>query len=234
MALVLVAGAQPADEHLALAAIELLQVLVLGADLLRQVGRGRDQLVRLQGLLSGVGLQVGGAERGHARQAALDRRSPLPFAHVARYRRRGGGGRGGGLPFGRGTGTPHGLTHVGLVGPFAELLYRFGQHGVPGQGGLGGEVLPALGAAVDPLGVVLAPVVLDAAHAVAVPAGDCDRIIGEVKTHGAVELLLSPQLGAHAGGEDREKITSGAVKEERLVWTDRETVLSVEGRAGRG
>jgi len=205
VALVLVAGAKPAHEHPALAAVELLQVLVLRADLLRQVGGGRDQLVRLQGLLGGVGLQVRGAERAHARQAALDRRPLRPLAHVARHLRRGegggGGGRGGGLPFGsgRGASVAHGLPHVGRAGPFAELLHGLGQHGVPGQGGLGVEGLPALGAAVAPLGVLLAPVVLDAAHAVAVAAGDGGRVVGEVQTHRAVELLLGPQFGAHGG-----------------------------------
>lgn len=59
VAFVLVAGAQPADEHLTLATEELLQVLVLGADLLGQVARGCDELVLLQGLLGLVGLQVG-------------------------------------------------------------------------------------------------------------------------------------------------------------------------------
>ena len=62
MAFVRAAGAQPADEHLALATVELLQVLVLGADLLSQVACGWDQLVLLQGLLGLVGLQVGLAE----------------------------------------------------------------------------------------------------------------------------------------------------------------------------
>lgn len=56
---VLVAGAQPADEHLTLATEELLQVLVLGADLLSQIARGGNQLMLLQGLLGLVGLQVG-------------------------------------------------------------------------------------------------------------------------------------------------------------------------------
>lgn len=59
VAFVLVAGAQPADEHLTLATEELLQVLVLGADLLGQIARGCDELVLLQGLLGLVGLQVG-------------------------------------------------------------------------------------------------------------------------------------------------------------------------------
>lgn len=59
VAFVLVAGAQPADEHLALAAVELLKVLVLGANLLSQIARGCDQLMLLQGFLGLVGLQVG-------------------------------------------------------------------------------------------------------------------------------------------------------------------------------
>lgn len=82
VAFVLVTGAQPADEHLAMAAEELLQVLVLGADLLGQIARGYDELVLPQGLLGLVGLQVGFAVRAHAHQAALDRLSLLAFAHV--------------------------------------------------------------------------------------------------------------------------------------------------------
>lgn len=84
------------------------------------------------------------------------------------------------------------------MGPFAELLYGLSQHGVPGQGGLWAEGLTTLWAAVDPLGIVLAPVVLDATHAVAVPTGDGDRIIWEVQTHGAVKLFLCPQFSTHA------------------------------------
>lgn len=83
VAFVHVAGAQPADEHLALATVELLQVLVLGADLLSQVARWWDQLMLLQGLLGLVGLQVGLAEGAHTHQAALDRLSLFTFAHVA-------------------------------------------------------------------------------------------------------------------------------------------------------
>lgn len=47
MAFVLVAGAQPADEHLALSAEELLQVFVLGADLFGQVACWWDELMLL-------------------------------------------------------------------------------------------------------------------------------------------------------------------------------------------
>ena len=54
-----------------------------------------------------------------------------------------------------------------------------------------------MGAAVYPLGVILAPVVLDAAHAVAVSTGDGDWIIREIQTHRAVELLLCPQFSTH-------------------------------------
>ena len=96
MALVQVTGAEPADEDLALATEELLQVLVLGADLLGQVARGCDELVLLQGLLGLVGLQVGVAVGAHTHQAALDRCSSIPFAHVAGHC---GGGE---LPFGFG------------------------------------------------------------------------------------------------------------------------------------
>ncbi len=59
VAFVLVAGAQPADERLTLATEELLQVLVLGADLLGQIACGWDKLMLLQGLLGLVGLQMG-------------------------------------------------------------------------------------------------------------------------------------------------------------------------------
>lgn len=84
-----------------------------------------------------------------------------------------------------------------MEGPFAELLHSLGQHGVSGQGRLRAEGLAALGAAVNPFGVILGPEVFDAGHAVAVSAGYGDRIIGEIKTHGAVELLLRPQLPTH-------------------------------------
>lgn len=197
MAFVLVAGAQPADEHLTLAAEELLQVLVLGADLLSQVAGGRDELMLLQGLLGLMGLQVGLAVRAHAHQAAFDRPPPLSFANVASHRRGGEllfGSRRGGC---KATGASQRLTHVSFEGPFAELFHSLSQHGVPGQGGLRAEGLAALGATVDPFGVVFAPVVLDAGHAVAVSTGDGDRIIWEFQTHGAVKLLFCPQFGAH-------------------------------------
>lgn len=86
---VLVASAQPADEHLALATEELLQILVLGADLVGQIARGCDELVRLQVLLGLVGLQVGLAVGAHAHKAALDCGFLFSFAHVAGYGRRG-------------------------------------------------------------------------------------------------------------------------------------------------
>ena len=96
VALVLVAGAQPADVHLARATVELLQVLVLRADLLGQLARGGDELVLLQLLLRVVGLQAGLTVRAHARQAALHRRPPRSPADVAGHRR-GGQLRPGGL-----------------------------------------------------------------------------------------------------------------------------------------
>lgn len=61
-----------------------------------------------------------------------------------------------------------------------------------------------MGTAVDPLGVILAPVVLDAGHAVAVPTGDGDWIIGEVQAYRAVELLLCPQLTTHPDTVERK------------------------------
>lgn len=204
VAFVLVAGAQPAHEHLAVAAEELLQVLVLDADLLGQVAGGRDELVLPQGLLGLVGLQVGLAVRRHAHQAALDGLSLLPLAHVARHRRRGElrlGSGGGGAP----AGAPRGLAAVRFEGVFAELLHGPCQHGVPGQGGLGAESLAALRAAVDPFGVILAPVVLDAAHAIAMPTGDGDGIVGELQTHRTVELLLCPQFSTHPDAEGGRK-----------------------------
>lgn len=85
MSFVLVAGAEPADEHLTLSTEELLQILVLGADLLGQIARGRDEFVLLQGLLGLVRLQVGFTVRAHAHQAALDRRSLFSLAHVTRH-----------------------------------------------------------------------------------------------------------------------------------------------------
>lgn len=83
MVFVLIAGAQPADKHLALATEELLQVLVLGADLLRQIAGRRYELMLLERLLGLVRLQVGLAEGAHARQAAFHGGTLLPFAHVA-------------------------------------------------------------------------------------------------------------------------------------------------------
>lgn len=59
-----------------------------------------------------------------------------------------------------------------------------------------------MGAAVNPLGVILAPVILDAGHAVAVPTGDGDWIIGEIQAHGAVKLLLCPQFTTHGDNKD--------------------------------
>lgn len=55
-----------------------------------------------------------------------------------------------------------------------------------------------MGAAVDPAGVILAPVVLDAVHAVTVTAWDGNRIIWELQTYRAVKLLLCPQFSAHS------------------------------------
>lgn len=204
MAFVLVAGAQPAHEHLAVAAEELLQVLVLDADLLGQVAGGCDELVLPQGLLGLVGLQVDLAVRRHAHQAALDGLSLLPLAHVACHRRRGElrlGFGGGGAP----AGASCGLAAIRFEGVFAELFHSPCQHGVPGQGRLGAESLAALGAAVDPFGVILAPVVLDAAHAIAMPTGDGDRIVGELQTHRTVELLLCPQFSTHPDAEGGRK-----------------------------
>lgn len=132
VAFVLVAGAEPADKRLALAAAELLQVLMLGADLLGQIARGCDELVLIQGLLGLVRLQVGFAVGAHTHQAALHRRPRLSFTHVTRHC----GGRQ--LPFGLGfggggspTGAPHRLTHVRDVGSLAKLLHSIGQHCVP-------------------------------------------------------------------------------------------------------
>lgn len=199
MTFVLVAGAEPADEHLALAAAELLQVLVLGADLLGQIACGRDELMLIQGLLRLVRLQVGFAVGAHTHQAALHCCSLLSFAHVTWHC------RGGQLPFGFGfrggspTGAPHRLTHIRNMDSLAKLLHSISQHSVPGKGGLRAEGLAALGAAVDPFGVVFGPVILDAAHAVTVPTGDGNWIIGEVQAHGAVKLLLCPQLTTHGG-----------------------------------
>lgn len=192
--LVMVAGAQPADEHLALAAVELLQVLVLGADLLGQVAGGRDELVGFEGLLGLVGPQVGVAEGAHTHQAALHRRTLLSFAHVARHDCAGQGDSGSLCPP---TGAPNRVSYLRFEGPLTELLHRLSQHGIPRQGGLGAEGLAALGAAVDSFGFILGPEVLDAGHAVAVPTGDGDRIVWKVETHGAVKLLLRPQLGTH-------------------------------------
>lgn len=194
MVLVLVAGAQPADEHLAVAAEELLHVLVLRADLLRQVADGRDELVLLEGLLGLVGPQVLLAEGAHARQAAPHRRALLLLAHVAQHGRRGQPGFGGGS---NAPCAPDRVPHRGVEGSLPQLLHCLGQHGVSGQRGLGAEGLAALGAAVDPFGVILGPEVPDACHAVAVSAGDGDRVVGQVQTHGAVKLLLRPQLGTH-------------------------------------
>lgn len=85
VAFMLVAGAQPADECLALAAEELLQVLVLGADLLGQVTGRCNEFVLLQGLLGLVRLQVGFTVGAHAHQAAFDCLSLSPLTHVAGY-----------------------------------------------------------------------------------------------------------------------------------------------------
>lgn len=60
-------------------------------------------------------------------------------------------------------------------------------------------------AAVDPFGVILSPEVLDAVHAVAVPTGDGDRILWQIETHGAVKLLLRPQLATHNDAVERNK-----------------------------
>lgn len=102
---------------------------------------------------------------------------------------------------------------------FAQLLNSFSQHGVPGQGGLGAEGLTALGAAVDPLGVILAPVVLDAGHAVAVPTGDGDWIIWEIQTHRAVKLLLCPQFPTHG-----DSVEHSHRKKQVGRWEKREMV----------
>lgn len=138
-----------------------------------------------------MGLAVG----AHTHQAALDCSSFFIFAHVTWY------DRGGKLLFGE----SHGLTHFRFEGSFAELLHSLCQHGVPGQGGLGAEGLTALGAAVDPFGVIFSPVVLNAGHAVAVTARDGDRIIWQIQTHGAVKLLLCPQLCTHNAVNEKKK-----------------------------
>lgn len=127
------------------------------------------------------------------------------------------------------------------MGPFAELLHSLSQHGVSGQGGLGAEGLAALGAAVDPLGVILAPVVLDAAHAVAVSTGDGDWIIREIQTHRAVELLLCPQFSTHfythseksGKKQNRRRERSRDVKRSGCLVSQEENAVS-QVRAGRG
>ena len=209
MVLVLVTGAQPAHKNLALATVELLQVLVLGTDLLRQLARGRNQLMLFQLRFRLMRFQVGLAVGRHTHQARLHR-SPLVSSAVAHVTGHGHGwqpadttttGTSLGSTHGVGTvGAPDGLPGGGGEGPLAELLHGLCQHGVPGQGGLGTECLAALGAAVDSRGarVVLAPVVLDAAHAVAVATRDGDWLIGEVQAHRTVELLLRPQITTHS------------------------------------
>lgn len=200
MALVLVAGTQPAHVHLTGAAEELLQVLVLGADLLAQVTGGRDQLVVLQLLLCIMRLQVSLAERCHAHQTRLHGRSGLRaavtghrrtwqlfrcrFAPCARTLRRSGRCAPGALD---------GLSPSGAEGPSAELPHGFGQHGVPAESGTRVKGLPAFWAAVGAVfPPFIVPVICDAGRAVTVATRDGHGVRGQIQTDGAVKLLLRP------------------------------------------
>lgn len=73
------------------------------------------------------------------------------------------------------------------------------QHGAPPQNRPRAERLPALRTAVLSLLVLLVPAVLDAASAVTVSTGDGDRLLQQVQTHRAAELVLVQRDAGHLG-----------------------------------